>query len=107
MKSTFPSDEDDRMLRMVDVSQWLNVSESTIYKWIKAGRFPQPVSLGDETDPNSASRFFKSEIDAWLYARPRGKFHGTEKATARSPRVRKNVPNDQGGGDGAGAGNKA
>lgn len=95
------------MLRMVDVSQWLNVSESTLYKWIKAGRFPKPVSLGDETDPNSASRWFKKEVEEWLYARPRGKFHGTEKATARSPRVRKNVPNDQGSGAGADEGDEA
>ena len=92
----FPSENEDRMLRAVDVCQWLNIAESTLYKWIKAGRFPKPLSLGDESDQNSASRFFKSEVEEWLYARPRGKFHGTENASARSPRVRKNVSNDQG-----------
>jgi predicted DNA-binding transcriptional regulator AlpA len=87
------------MLRAIDVCRWLSLTESTMYKWIKAGRFPKPYSLGDANDANSVSRFSKKEIEEWLYARPRGKFHGTEKAVARSPRVRKNPPADQGGGD--------
>ena len=105
-KNLFPSEQDDRLLKAVEVCRWLNIAESTLYKWIKADRFPKPISLGDESDLNSASRFFKSEVEEWLYARPRGKFHGTEKATARSPRVRKNVQNDLGSGDGADEGDE-
>jgi predicted DNA-binding transcriptional regulator AlpA len=103
----FPSEADDRLLRATDVCRWLNLSESTLYKWIKDGKFPKPYSLGDEQDQNSVSRFSKKEIEDWLYARPRGKFHGTEKAVARSPRVRKNPQANLGSGDGAGSGDEA
>lgn len=106
MKNQFPSEHDERLLKAVEVCRWLNIAESTLYKWVKADRFPKPIALGDESDSNSASRFFKSEIEDWLYARPRGKFHGAEKAYTRSPRVRKNIPNDLGSGDGTGEGDE-
>jgi len=94
MTDRFPSEKDDRMLRMSEVSRWLAVDQSTLYKWIKAGRFPKPVALGDEEDQNSASRFFKAEIEEWLYARPRGRFQPPEKALARAPGMRKNAQPD-------------
>jgi predicted DNA-binding transcriptional regulator AlpA len=59
----FPSEADDRLLRATDVCRWLNLSESTLYKWIKDGKFPKPYSLGDEQDQNSVSRFSKKEIE--------------------------------------------
>lgn len=62
------------LLRVAEVSGWLNVSKSTIYKWVKDGTFPSPIILGEEVSAkNHASRWVKSEIEEWLDARPRGK----------------------------------
>lgn len=62
------------LMRIGEVCDWLNVSKSTIYKWVKDGTFPSPIILGDDVGAkNQASRWVKSEIEAWLNERPRGK----------------------------------
>jgi excisionase family DNA binding protein len=107
MREIFPSDTDDRLLKMHEVARWLAVAESTIYKWIKDGHFPQPVTLGKETDSNSASRFFKSEVEEWLYARPRGKFLSVPKTLVRATRMRKDAQADRRGSEGAAEGDES
>lgn len=57
----------NNLLRIGEVCKWLNVSKSTIYKWVKEERFPQPLILGEH-----ASRWQESDIEAWLNDRPRG-----------------------------------
>lgn len=57
----------NNLLRVSEVCRWLNVSKSTIYKWVKDGHFPQPLVLGDH-----ASRWQESDIEEWLNSRPRG-----------------------------------
>jgi prophage regulatory protein len=57
----------DKLLRISDVSERLRISKSTIYKWVKDGRFPEPIILGD-----GASRWVEGEINEWLENRPRG-----------------------------------
>ena len=96
-KQTFPSDKDDRLLRLVEVARWLNVSESTIYKWLRANKFPQPITLGDEGEKTSAIRFHKSEIDDWLSARPRGKILESSLTAAGPTGLRKNAHADRNG----------
>lgn len=71
-KNKFPT-ENDRLLKVSQVAAWFGVSESTIYKWVKAGHFPKPVVLGDPDNPHGAMRYVKREIDEWLEARPRQK----------------------------------
>ena len=39
---------------------------TTIYRWIKAGKFPPPVEIG----PNRIG-WFEDEIEDWLSSRPR------------------------------------
>jgi prophage regulatory protein len=56
-----------KLLRISEVCEWLNVSKSTIYKWVKEERFPQPIILGDH-----ASRWLESDLIAWLEECPRG-----------------------------------
>lgn len=57
----------DKLMRISEVCKWLNVSKSTIYKWVKEDRFPQPIILGDH-----ASRWLESDITVWLSELPRG-----------------------------------
>lgn len=69
---TFHSD--NRLMRITEISDWLNVSKSTIYKWVSEGAFPKPIILGEESGArNSASRWVEQEVVDWLEARPRGK----------------------------------
>jgi prophage regulatory protein len=60
-----------QMLRVSEIADWLNVSKTTIYKWVKDGNFPEPIILG-EGDRSAASRWLKEEVDLWLQSRPRG-----------------------------------
>ncbi len=43
------------------ISQKLNISASTIYRWSLNGTMPKPVSIG----PNKTI-WFQNEIDAWI-----------------------------------------
>jgi prophage regulatory protein len=69
---TFPSDE--KLMKISELSDWLSVSRSTIYKWVSNSDFPKPIILG-ETDgaKNTASRWVEQEVRDWLNERPRGK----------------------------------
>ena len=60
-----------QMLRVSEIADWLNVSKTTIYKWVKDGNFPEPIILG-EGDRSAASRWLKEEVDLWLQSGPRG-----------------------------------
>jgi excisionase family DNA binding protein len=52
---------DDRMLKVSELAKFLGVSQSTIYRWLEAGKLPQPYELGE-----SAVRWRLSEINQWL-----------------------------------------
>jgi len=69
---TFPSES--KLMRISELTEWLNVSKSSIYKWVSEGTFPKPIILGEENGAkNSASRWVEHEILQWLETRPRGK----------------------------------
>ena len=51
----------DRILRMPDVLEIVNVSRTTIWRQVKAGTFPAPVKLSPR-----AVGWRKSEVDAWM-----------------------------------------
>ena len=61
-----------KLLKVGEVSEWLNVSRSTIYKWVNEGEFPEPVVLGQDDGKRSASRWKEAEVVDWLESRPRG-----------------------------------
>ena len=53
-----------RVLRQKQVLELLGISHSTLWEWVRKGRFPRPISLG----PNTRA-WLQSEIDAHLLAR--------------------------------------
>ena len=61
-----------KLLKVGEVSEWLNVSRSPIYKWVHEGEFPEPVVLGQDDGKRSASRWKEDEVVDWLESRPRG-----------------------------------
>ena len=61
-----------KLLRIGEVSEWLNISRSTIYKWVNDGEFPEPGVLGQDDGKRSATRWREEEVQEWLETRPRG-----------------------------------
>ena len=61
-----------KLLRIGEVSEWLNISRSTIYKWVNDGEFPESVVLGQDDGKRSATRWREEEVQEWLETRPRG-----------------------------------
>ena len=55
-----------KILRPKEVQKLIGKSRVQIWRDVRAGRFPAPISLG----PNSAG-FYQDEILAWLESRPR------------------------------------
>jgi prophage regulatory protein len=54
------------MVRLNPLAKRLGVSRGTIYNWMAAGHFPQPVNLGD-----TAMAFYEDEIAEWQKERER------------------------------------
>jgi len=53
-----------RILRRKQVEELTGLSRSTLYKFIKEGLFPQPISLGSR-----AVGWIGSEVDQWISKR--------------------------------------
>jgi len=47
-------------LRLRDIAERVGVSRATIYRWVKEGRFPESVSLGEQS-----VAWRRVEIEAW------------------------------------------
>ena len=58
------TDEPVRFIRASEIAARLGVARTTIYGWVKAGRFPPPVHLGPRT-----VGWIRSEFDAWVQNR--------------------------------------
>ena len=59
-------------LTQPEISNWIKVSKSTVYKWVKDGQFPRPVMLG-KAEKNGTARWIRADIIQWLSSRPREK----------------------------------
>ena len=67
----------DRLLRRCEVEDRTGLARSSIYREMRAGRFPIPVRVGPR-----AVRWSAREIDSWLAKRPRAKGETGQPATA-------------------------
>lgn len=50
-----------RILRLKDVIEKTGLARSTIYKYVDAGTFPKPISLGGRS-----VGWIDSEVDEWI-----------------------------------------
>ena len=71
MMSHFNFDEDE-LLKIGDIREKINVSYSTLYRWMDDGNFPKPLVMG-KGEKNTTTRWLKSEIEDWFSNRPRQK----------------------------------
>lgn len=54
---------DEPLVDMKFITQFTGLTDKWFYKLIQEGKFPKPVKFG------SRSRWFRSEVDAWLQER--------------------------------------
>ncbi|EHT98859.1 hypothetical protein CKS_1172 [Pantoea stewartii subsp. stewartii DC283] len=57
-------------MRPAQVMHHFQISESTLWSWVKKGKFPKPVKLSD-----GVTRFDIASIQAWLTDRKGGTTH--------------------------------
>ena len=50
------------LLRRKELLRKLQISNTTLYAWIAAGRFPRPIEGGT----SSVAYWLASDVDAWL-----------------------------------------
>lgn len=50
----------DRLLKMKDIQELLQLSRSAVYTAIRAGNFPEPIKIGN------ASRWKESTVFGWM-----------------------------------------
>ncbi|WP_175908020.1 AlpA family phage regulatory protein [Burkholderia sp. BCC1640] len=53
----------NRVLRIIDVIEAVGVKKSTIYQWVKDGKFPVPLRLGTRS-----VGWRQSDVESWLSA---------------------------------------
>jgi prophage regulatory protein len=56
----------DRVLRLPDVKARTGLSRSSIYAYIKDGKFPHHIALGERS-----VGWYESEVDVWVASRLR------------------------------------
>lgn len=56
-----------RLLRRREVEERTGLSRSTIYEWMRARKFPRPITLGTRT-----VRWHQHDVDAWIAQRAAG-----------------------------------
>jgi|TARA_R100001460_G_scaffold53953_1_gene93146 predicted DNA-binding transcriptional regulator AlpA len=64
--------EEDQLLKLSDIKDKLNVSYSTLYRWIDDGSFPKPLVFG-KGEKNATTRWVRKEVEEWFNNRPREK----------------------------------
>lgn len=50
-----------RLIRLPDVMSRVGLGRSTIYRWMKEGKFPKPVQLGGHV-----VAWVEDEVEAWI-----------------------------------------
>lgn len=54
---------DGTLMRLVEVEEAVCVKTTTIYKWMKEGKFPKPVKMG------FVSLWVRAEVESWIQQR--------------------------------------
>ncbi|MEQ5212550.1 helix-turn-helix transcriptional regulator [Morganella morganii] len=61
--TTYSSLLDEPLVDMKFITKFTGLTDKWFYKLIQNGQFPKPIKFG------SSSRWFRSEVDAWLQER--------------------------------------
>lgn len=59
-QNTLSDKADEYLLPIAEVSKRIGFAESTIFRFMKEGRFPKPVSIG------TSKRWKNSDVEAWI-----------------------------------------
>ena len=59
-----PNTTNDRLLRLPEVEETIGLKKPTIYRLIRAGKFPKPIKVGER-----ASRWSYNELMQWIEGR--------------------------------------
>ncbi|QPC43879.1 AlpA family phage regulatory protein [Kaustia mangrovi] len=52
------------LMRLAELAEKLGVSEWTIRRWVKAGHFPKPIELSEQT-----KAWRRRDVERWLHER--------------------------------------
>ena len=53
-----------QMLNLVEVTERLKITRTTVYRWMESGKFPKPIKLSETTN-----RWLLSDIERWIVER--------------------------------------
>ena len=67
------------LLREARVLERVDISRRTLWRWVQAGQFPEPVAVG----PN-AVRWRSDQLDEWLAARKPGRVRRPDLGRSRN-----------------------
>lgn len=56
----------ERLLTVQEVTEQAGLAQSTVYRQIQRGCFPEPVRIDLKGGPRLISRWRQSEIQAWI-----------------------------------------
>jgi excisionase family DNA binding protein len=56
----------ERLMKINEVSEWLQISPKTIYNWVHYGYIPHFKVYGQRRARKSSVRFRQSDIERWL-----------------------------------------
>jgi prophage regulatory protein len=71
-------DQPDRILRWRELRLRVNLSRSTVWRLVRAGRFPAPIPLSSAAAVGWSSK----EVDEWIDARARSRSAAVESSAA-------------------------
>jgi len=54
------------LMKIGEITEWLSVSESAIYKWVDQERFPKPIKFGGADTKRKSSRWVREEVETWF-----------------------------------------
>lgn len=53
-----------QMLNLVEVTERLKITRTTVYRWMESGKFPKPIKLSETTN-----RWLLSDVEKWIAER--------------------------------------
>lgn len=68
-----------KLLRKAEVLEMVGVSYPTIWRWVRAGSFPKPISMGER------SMWVMDEVQAWILSLPRRQYGNGKNGKSLSP----------------------